>query len=61
MSRVVRTLLVSIFSIAFSVPSVFGQQAQDPNAPPAPQKLDTETKRKMRRTLKELDSAYGSG
>jgi GWxTD domain-containing protein len=58
MSRVVRTLLVSIFSIAFSVPSVFAQQAQDPNAPPAPQKLDKETKRKMRRTLKELDSAY---
>jgi GWxTD domain-containing protein len=58
MSRVVRTLFVSIFSIAISVPPVFAQQAQDPNAPPAPQKLDKETKRKMRRTLKELDSAY---
>src|SRR5690348_13221417 len=58
MSRVARALLVSIFSIAISVPPVFAQQAQDPNAPPAPQKMDKETKRKMRRTLKELDSAY---
>src|SRR5438045_4470074 len=58
MSRVVRTLVACIFSIAISVPTVFAQQAQDPNAPPAPQKLDKETKRKMRRTLKELDSAY---
>src|SRR2546421_9014485 len=58
MSRVVRALFVSIFSVAISIPPVFGQQAQDPVAPPAPQKLDKETKRKMRRTLKELDSAY---
>ena len=58
MSRVVRALVACIFSIAISVPTVFAQQAQDPNAPPAPQKLDKETKRKMRRTLKELDSAY---
>jgi len=58
MSRVVRTLVACIFSIAISVPTIFAQQVQDPNAPPAPQKLDKETKRKMRRTLKELDSAY---
>src|SRR5690349_8612792 len=58
MSRVVRALFVCFFLIAISVPPVFAQQAQDPNAPPAPQKLDKETKRKMRRTLKELDSAY---
>jgi len=58
MSRVVRTLVACIFSIAISVPTVFAQQVQDANAPPAPQKLDKETKRKMRRTLKELDSAY---
>src|SRR5207302_738332 len=45
-------------SIPISVPTVFAQQVQDANAPPAPQKLDKETKRKMRRTLKELDSAY---
>src|SRR5438876_3367660 len=58
MSRVVRTLVACIFSIAISVPTVFAHQVQDANAPPAPQKLDKETKRKMRRTLKELDSAY---
>ncbi len=58
MSRVARALFVSIFSIAITIPPVFAQQAQDPNAVPAPQKLDKETKRKMRRTLKELDSAY---
>src|SRR2546421_139089 len=59
MSRVVRTLVACIFSIAISVPTVFAQQAQDPNAPPAPQKLDKETKGKMKRTMKKLDSAYG--
>jgi GWxTD domain-containing protein len=58
MSRVVRTLFVSIFSLALAMPSVSAQQAQDPGAAPAPQKLNKETKRKMRRTLKELDSAY---
>src|SRR5712691_704128 len=58
MSRVVRTLFVSIFSIAIAIPSVSAQQAQDTGAPPAPQKLDKETKRKMRKSLKELDSAY---
>jgi len=58
MSRVVRTLVACIFSIAISVPTVFAQQAQDPGVLPAPQKLDKEAKRKMRRTLKELDSAY---
>src|SRR5258708_1808574 len=58
MSRVVRTLFVSIFSIAIAIPPVSAQQAQDPGTPPVPQKLDKEAKRKMRRTLKELDSAY---
>jgi GWxTD domain-containing protein len=58
MSRVVRALFVWTFSVAIAVPSLFAQQAQDPGTPPGPQKLDKETKRKMRRTLKELDSAY---
>jgi hypothetical protein len=60
MPRAVRTLFVSIFliAIAIAIPSVFAQQAQDPGTPPAPQKLDKETKRKMKKTLKELDSAY---
>jgi GWxTD domain-containing protein len=58
MSRVVRTLFVSIFSIAMAIPSVLAKQAQDPGTAPVPQKMDKETKRKMKRTLKELDSAY---
>jgi len=58
MSRVVRTLFVSIFSIAIAIPSVLAKQAQDPGTAPVPQKMDKETKRKMKRTLKELDSAY---
>jgi GWxTD domain-containing protein len=58
MPRVVRTLFVSIFliAIAITIPAVSAQQAQDPGTPP--QKLNKEAKRKMRRTLKELDSAY---
>src|SRR6266851_5623687 len=58
MSRVVRTLFVAIFSIAIAIPIVSAQQSQDTGAPPAPQKLNKETKRKMRKSLKELDSAY---
>jgi GWxTD domain-containing protein len=58
MSRVVRTLLLSILPIAVAITSVSAQQAQDPGTLPTPQKLDKETKRKMKRTLKELDSAY---
>ena len=60
MPRAVRTLFVSILLVAITIaiPSVFAQQAQDPGNPPTPQKLDKETKRKMKRTLKELDSAY---
>src|SRR5260370_9176628 len=58
MARVVRTLFVSIFSIAIAIPIVSAQQSQDTGAPPAPQKLNKETKRKMRKSLKELDSAY---
>ena len=58
MSRVVRTLFISIFSIAIAIPTVSAQQSQDTGAPPGPQKLNKETKRKMRKSLKELDSAY---
>src|SRR6267378_1701576 len=58
MSRVVRTLFVSIFLMVIAIPSVSAEQAQDPGTPPVPQKLDKEAKRKMKRTLKELDSAY---
>src|SRR3977135_4107847 len=60
MSRVVRTLFVAIFSIAIAIaiPTVSARQGQDPGTPAPPQNLDKETKRKMKRTLKELDSAY---
>ena len=58
MLRVVRTLFVSIFSIAIAMPPAYAQQAQDPAALPVPKRMDKDTKRKMRKTLKELDSAY---
>jgi GWxTD domain-containing protein len=58
MSRVVRALFASLLSLFFFLPLASAQQAQDPGAPPVPQKLDKDTKRKMKRTLKELDSAY---
>ncbi len=58
MSRVVRALVVSVFSFAINMPSVSAQQAQDPGAAPVPQKIDKEQKRKIKRTLKELDSQY---
>ena len=58
MSRVARTLFAFLFSLAIFIPSAFAQQGQDPGTPPVPQKMDKETKRKMKRTLKELDSSY---
>jgi GWxTD domain-containing protein len=58
MSRVVRTLVASLFSLLLVIPPVQGQQAQDPNAPIGPKKLDKEQKRKIKKTFKELDNAY---
>jgi GWxTD domain-containing protein len=58
MSRVVRTVVASFFSLAITIPPVHAQQAQDPTAAPAPQKLDKEQKRKIKKTLKELDTPY---
>jgi len=58
MSRVARTLYVSIFSLAIVIQPVSAQQAQDPSASSAPQKPNKETKRKMKRTLKELGFEY---
>jgi GWxTD domain-containing protein len=58
MPRVARTLFASVFWFALAIPPIFAQQAQDPTATPAPQKPSKETKRKMKRTLKELDSSY---
>jgi GWxTD domain-containing protein len=62
MSRVFRTLFVSLFSFSIALPPVQAQQAQDPNAPAAPQVLTKEQKkeqsRRAKKTLKELDSPY---
>jgi GWxTD domain-containing protein len=58
MSRVARTLLASAFSLFIVLPSIFAQQGADPAAAPTPQKLTKETKKKMKRTLKELDGSY---
>src|SRR5712672_587621 len=53
-----RTTVFSFLSFAVLAPALLAQDARDPNPAPAPQKLDKETKRKMKRTLKELDSSY---
>jgi GWxTD domain-containing protein len=60
MSRVVRTTILSIsfLSLTIAAPRLLAQDARDPNQPPVPQKLDKEQKRKMKKTLKELDTQY---
>jgi GWxTD domain-containing protein len=62
MSRVVRALFASVFSLAITIPPVNAQseskQPQDPTAAPVQQKLDKEQKRKLKKTLKELDTPY---
>src|ERR1700676_1575689 len=60
MLRVARTTILSFsfLCLAFTAPQVLAQDARDPNAPPAPQKLGKEQKRKMKKTLKELDTQY---
>jgi GWxTD domain-containing protein len=59
-SRVVRTVVASFFSLAISIPPILAQQpqAQDPAAAPTPQKLNKEQKKKLKKTLKELDTPY---
>jgi len=60
MLRLTRTTILSFsfLCLATTAPQLFAQDARDPNAPPAPQKLDKERKRKMKKTLKELDTQY---
>src|SRR6476620_9862077 len=56
MSWVVRITVLS--SLAFlTVPTLPAQEGRDPNAPTA-QKLDKDQKRKLKKTLKELDTPY---
>ena len=66
MFRVARTLFVSFSVVALALPVVRAQQAQSPSSegqsqaqdPTAPQKLDKAQKKKIRKTLKELDTPY---
>jgi GWxTD domain-containing protein len=56
----VHAVIASLFSLTLTLPPVGAQerQMQDPAAAPQPQKLDKEQKRKMKKTLKELDTPY---
>jgi GWxTD domain-containing protein len=63
MSRVSRTVFVSFFAAALIIPPLPAQEAkdpngQDPNAAPTHQRLDKDQKKKLRKTLKELDTPY---
>src|SRR5712672_1979763 len=53
-----RTTVFSFLSFAVLAPALLAQDARDPNPPPSPQKLDKEQKRKLKKTLKELDTPY---
>jgi GWxTD domain-containing protein len=60
MARVARALIISFFSLAIAIPPLpaHPQEAQDPNDPAAQKKLDKAQKRRMKKTLKELDTPY---
>jgi GWxTD domain-containing protein len=60
MPRVARSLFASLFSIALMTAPLSAQAppAQDPGAPIVHQNLDKEQKKKIKRTLKELDTPY---
>jgi GWxTD domain-containing protein len=55
---VARVTAVSFFCLAITAPPVPAQDAQDPNAATQQKKLDKEQKRKLKKTLKELDTPY---
>jgi GWxTD domain-containing protein len=58
MLRVVRTTFLSFLLLAVTAPLLPAQDTQDPQAPPASPRLDKEHRRKMKKTLKELDTQY---
>src|SRR6201989_3238370 len=68
MVRVVRTLSAVLFSLSICVPPPIQAQGEsqapaaqapvDPTAAPKPQKLDKEARKKLKKTLKELDPPY---
>src|SRR5271170_333558 len=60
MSRAIRSVFASLFSVAVAMSPIAAQQpqVQDQPAPIAHQNLDKEQKKKIKRTLKELDTPY---
>jgi GWxTD domain-containing protein len=59
MFRVARTLVTSLAILALALPAVRAQQeGPDRQDPTAQQKLDKAQKKKIRKTLKELDTPY---
>ena len=61
MSRLTRSVVAAVFSLATWWQAALAQDAQDTgDTATAPKKLDKATKKKMKQTLKELDNAYKS-
>ena len=58
MSGLTRSAVALAFSLAIGLPVALAQDAQDSGDAPTAKKIDKATKRKMKQTLKELDSAY---
>src|SRR5271155_200153 len=60
MSRAIRSVFASLFSVAIAASPLIAQQpqVQEQPAPIAHQNLDKEQKKKIKRTLKELDTPY---
>ena len=58
MFRVARSAIFSVLSLAITVPLLPAQEARDPSATPSPQKPNKEQRRKLKKTLKELDTPY---
>ena len=58
MPWVARISILSSLSFILAGPALRAQDARDPNAPPTAQKLDKEQRRKLKKTLKELDTPY---
>src|SRR6266849_2072420 len=58
MSRAARSDIFSFLSLAITVPPLPAQEAQEPKAAPTAQKPDKEQRRKIKKTLKELETPY---
>src|SRR6202048_1192324 len=58
MVRLARSAIFSFLFLAIAVPLLPAQEAPDPHAAPTPQKTDKEQRRKIKKSLKELDTPY---